>query len=307
MWTERSCASADSIRKQNTVSIEHRSSSRPGRLYVVATPIGNLEDLSPRALRVLNEVTLILAEDTRVSARLLRHYGIRTPMRPYHDHNERKVVAGCIESLLAGWDLALISDAGTPLISDPGFHLVRQAHERGIAVIAVPGPSSIAAALSIAGLPTDRFAFEGFLPAPPAARRKRLAELRADPRTLVFLETPHRIAASLADMVETFGGGRLAALARELTKIHESVTRAPLRELSAAVAAQPERQRGEFVVCVEGAPEVEASTVQAVRVARVLRGFLPAGQAAAAAAQLTGASRNEIYRALQEREASGDG
>lgn len=277
-----------------------------GRLYVVATPIGNLEDISARALRILAEVGLIIAEDTRTSAKLLRHYGIDTPMRSCHEHNERRIAGELVAMLHAGTDLALISDAGTPLVSDPGFDLVRSAHDAGVEVIAIPGPCAVVAALSVAGLPTDRFAFEGFLPAAAAARRRRLSELVSEPRTLVFLEAPHRIAAVIADMAAVLGKERLAALARELTKIHETVVRLPLAELAAAVAGDDDNQRGEMVICVAGSEVRIPVAVEGLRVARLLRQYLNPGQAAAAASEITGVGRNELYRALMASKAPSD-
>src|SRR5690554_4441018 len=189
-----------------------------GTLYVVATPIGNLEDISARALRVLTEVSLIAAEDTRHSTRLLQHFGIRTPLVACHEHNEREEGGRFITRLLAGEDIALISDAGTPLISDPGYHLVRQARAAQVQVVPVPGACALIAALSAAGLPSDRFVFEGFLPAKQVARCTRLETVKADPRTLIFYEAPHRLLDSVADMRDVFGAERPAVLARELTK-----------------------------------------------------------------------------------------
>lgn len=283
-------------------------SVRIGILYVVATPIGNLLDLSPRAQQTLASVERVAAEDTRHSGALLRHFGIHTPLVSVHEHNERDRCAGLVGELLAGQSLALVSDAGTPLISDPGYHLVRAAQAAGIEVVAVPGPSSLIAALSVAGLPTDRFVFEGFLPARSAARRARLSELAAEARTLVLFESSHRIAESLADLAEIFGPTREATVARELTKRYESVRRAGLGTLAAHFAASEEERRGEFVVLVQGAeaPDAEAGAdAGAERVLRLLLAELPLGRAVALAAKITGARRNVLYaRAL---ELSGDG
>ncbi len=194
-----------------------------GTLYVVATPIGNLEDISARALRILNEVALIAAEDTRHSARLLQHFGIKTPLAACHEHNERDEGGRFIQRLLAGDSVALISDAGTPLISDPGYHLVRQARAACVRVVPVPGACALVAALCAAGLPSDRFIFEGFLPAKRTGRRTRLEQLRQEPRTLIFYEAPHRILDCLQDMASVFGGERVAVLGRELTKTFETL------------------------------------------------------------------------------------
>ncbi len=271
-------------------------SNRPGTLYVVATPIGNLEDLSPRAGEVLRGVALILAEDTRVSSRLLSHLAARTPMAAYHDHNERETVPGYLERLLRGESLALVSDAGTPLLSDPGLHLVAAAQAAGVAVRAVPGPSAVVAALSVAGLPASRFAFEGFLPARAGARRTALAALAHEPRTLVFLEAPHRILEMLADAAVAFGPGRRCCVARELTKLHETHYPGTLAEAAQRLAAHPGEQRGEFVVVIEGDTSVaDPSIEEGKRVLTVLLEYLKPGDAATAAAALTGQRRNDLY------------
>ncbi len=283
---------------------------KPGILYVVATPIGNLDDMSPRAREVLRQVDLILAEDTRHSARLLAHFAISTPLQAFHEHNERERLEWACSQLLEGRELALISDAGTPLISDPGYRLVREAHRRGITVTPVPGPSAMMAALSAAGLPTDRFTFEGFLPPRAAARRKRLQGLAEEARTLVFLEAPHRLLQCLEDMVAVFGGEREACLARELTKRHETVRLMPLAELLAWVADDPNQCRGEMVLLVAGAPETAADESNPVETDRLLRALLrrlPVKQAAEVAAEVTGLRRNALYRralALQDGHAN---
>jgi 16S rRNA (cytidine1402-2'-O)-methyltransferase len=285
-------------------------SSKSGVLYVVATPIGNLGDISPRAVSTLKEVNLIAAEDTRHSGALLRHLGIGTPMQALHDHNEREVVPRLLARLEAGESLALISDAGTPLVSDPGFHLVRAARDAGLAVVPVPGPSAMVAALSVAGLPTDRFVFEGFLPARSAARRTRLAELGDEPRTLVFFESTHRILDSLGDMVEVFGPEREAVVARELTKQFETVRGGALAGLLEWVGADANQQRGEFVVLVHGAPAVagEGLDASAERLLAALMEELPLKKAAALTARLSGAKRNLVYqRALELRRDDGEG
>jgi 16S rRNA (cytidine1402-2'-O)-methyltransferase len=272
---------------------------------VVATPIGNLEDLSARALKVLNEVAVIAAEDTRHSARLMQHFGISTPLVACHEHNERDQGGRFLARLQAGEDLALISDAGTPLISDPGYHLVRQARAAGITVVPVPGACALIAALSAAGLPSDRFIFEGFLPAKTAARRARLEQVKEESRTLIFYEAPHRILESLEDMREVFGGERPAVLARELTKAFETLKGSPLAELCAWVAGDSNQQRGECVVLVAGwqAPEGEAAvSVEALRVLNLLLEEMPLKRAAALAAEITGVRKNLLYQvALQQQ------
>lgn len=282
--------------------------SAAGTLFVVATPIGNLDDLSARALKVLGEVALIAAEDTRHSARLMQHFGIGTPLAACHEHNERDEGNRFIERLLAGDDVALISDAGTPLISDPGYHLVRQARAAGIRVVPVPGACALIAALSAAGLPSDRFVFEGFLPAKTVGRRARLELVREEPRTLIFYEAPHRILECLQDMREVFGGERQALLARELTKTFETLQGMPLEQLCEWVAADANQQRGECVVLVAGwqAPEDEAAvSVEALRVLDLLLAEMPLKRAAALAAQITGVRKNLLYQAALERQQDG--
>lgn len=270
-----------------------------GILYVVATPIGNLQDISARALNVLRSVDLIAAEDTRHSARLLDHFGISVPMVACHDHNERSGSGALIERLQAGEQLALISDAGTPLISDPGYHLVRQAREAGVKVVPVPGACAAIAALSAAGLPSDRFVFEGFLPPKGTARRKRLQELADDSRTLIFYEAPHRVLDSVLDMAQELGNDRQAVLARELTKTFETIHDAPLAELAAWIAADSNQQRGECVLLVAGVDdkvgrdEVDA---ESQRVLSLLAAELPLKKAAALTAQITGARKNLLYQ-----------
>jgi len=268
-------------------------------LYVVATPIGNLEDITYRAVRILSEVDLIAAEDTRHSRVLLTHYGIATPMQAFHEHNETQLEGRILERLAQGQSVALVSDAGTPLLSDPGFRLVRAAREAGLPVFVVPGPSAVTAALSVAGLPTDRFAFEGFLPVKSAARKKRLGELGQESRTLVFFESSHRIEAALADMAEVFGAGRQAAVCRELTKKFETVLRGPLSELHGELTRDPNQGRGEFVVIVGGHESgADAALADAHRMALALLEFLPASQAARVAAQLNGVPRRAVYELL---------
>lgn len=275
-----------------------------GTLYVVATPIGNLEDISARALRVLKEVSLIAAEDTRHSSRLLAHFGIQTPLAACHEHNERDEGGRFLDRLRAGDKVALISDAGTPLISDPGYHLVRQARAAGIAVVPVPGACALIAALSAAGLPSDRFIFEGFLPAKAAGRRARLEVLKEEPRTLIFYEAPHRILESLGDFEQVFGGERVAVLGRELTKTFETLKGLPLSELRSWVEADSNQQRGECVLLVEGwqAPQDESAvSAESLRVLDLLLAEMPLKRAAALAAEITGVRKNLLYQTALER------
>ncbi|MGA9575421.1 MAG: 16S rRNA (cytidine(1402)-2'-O)-methyltransferase, partial [Lysobacterales bacterium] len=262
---------------------------------------GNLEDISYRAVRILSEVDLIAAEDTRHSRVLLAHYDITTAMQAFHEHNETQLEGRIIERIAEGQSVALISDAGTPLISDPGYRLVRAAREAGLPVYTVPGPSAITAALSIAGLPPDRFAFEGFLPAKAAARKKKLQALCHENRTLVFFESSHRIEATLADMAEVFGGQRLAAVCRELTKKFETVLRYPLAELNKELVQDTNQSRGEFVVIVDGHQDSqEGALSNAHTMALALMEFLPASQAARVAAQLNDVPRRAVYQLLDK-------
>lgn len=276
----------------------------PGMLYVVATPIGNLDDITGRALRVLREVAVIAAEDTRHSARLLQHFGITTPLVACHEHNERDQGGRFLARLQGGEDVALISDAGTPLISDPGFHLVRQARAAGIRVVPVPGPCALIAALSAAGLPSDRFVFEGFLPAKTAGRLARLEQLKEEPRTLIFYEAPHRLLDCLADLERIMGADRLAVMARELTKAFETFQGLPLGELRAWVAADGNQQRGECVLLVAGwqAPAENSVPAVALRVLELLLKEMPLKRAAALAAEITGVRKNLLYQAALERQ-----
>lgn len=271
-----------------------------GTLYVVATPIGNLEDFSARAIRVLSEVDLIAVEDTRHSAKLLHHYGIHTAVVSVHEHNEREQAPRLIETLRSGKSIALISDAGTPLLSDPGFKLVRAAHAAGVSVVPIPGACAAIAALSAAGLPTDRFAFEGFPPPRAAARRAAFEAMRQERRTIIYYESSHRIVDSLADMVEAFGAERAAVLARELTKKFETIRSGTLAELHRALTQDAHEQLGEFVILIHGAPEVAvAGDPEVDRVLRVLLEAVPLKEAVTITARLTGAHKNELYdRAL---------
>ncbi|MHB8912587.1 MAG: 16S rRNA (cytidine(1402)-2'-O)-methyltransferase [Lysobacter sp.] len=268
----------------------------PGTLHIVATPIGNLGDLSPRALETLKTVAAICAEDTRHTRQLLSHFGLERPLLALHQHNEDAQTAQLVRRLLAGDSLALVSDAGTPLVSDPGFRLVRAAREAGVRVSPVPGACAAIAALSVAGLPSDRFVFEGFLPAKGGARRERLARLAGEPRTLLFYESAHRIEEALADMAGAFGPARPAVLARELTKLFETVLDGPLAELLARVQADPNQRRGEFVLIVEGAgDDADAKVVEGRRLYASLVEYLPPSTAAKLAADLSGAPRKALY------------
>jgi 16S rRNA (cytidine1402-2'-O)-methyltransferase len=279
-----------------------------GRLQVVATPIGNLADLSARAREALLNADVIAAEDTRHTRVLLRAIGSAKPLVSLHEHNESQRTPELLARLAAGETIALVSDAGTPLLSDPGLELVQRAARAGFEVHAIPGPSAITSALAVAGLPTDRFCFEGFLPSRERERRAALAALAHEPRTLVFFEAPHRILRTLADMAEEFGAARPAAVARELTKVHETVYRGTLRELLARAQAEENFQRGEITVVVHGAAAATGGVdeQQLRRTVELLARELPPGRAAAIAAQLTGATRAAAY-ALATRGASGPG
>jgi 16S rRNA (cytidine1402-2'-O)-methyltransferase len=270
-----------------------------GRLWIVATPIGNLDDLSPRAAAVLKNAAIVAAEDTRHSAPLLARAGSAARVVALHEHNEREQAARLVDAIRAGGDVALISDAGTPLVSDPGFRLVRAVREAGFSVSPVPGPCAAIAALSVAGLPSDRFVFEGFLPAKASARRERLQALASEPRTLIVYESSHRIAESLADAADVLGAAREAVLARELTKVFETVIAAPLGEIAARVAADADQRRGEFVLLVGGAADADADArlAEGRRVFALLREELPPAKAAKLAAAITGAARKELYAA----------
>jgi 16S rRNA (cytidine1402-2'-O)-methyltransferase len=273
-----------------------------GSLFIVATPIGNLEDLSPRARDVLAAVDVIAAEDTRHSGRLLKHFGINTALFALHEHNERGATTTLLRRLEEGASVALVSDAGTPLVSDPGFRLVQAAHRHGIRVSPLPGPSAVVAALSVAGLPTDRYCFEGFLPAKKAARRERLAALQDETRSMVFYAAVHRIAAVLEDLAAAFGDAREAFLGRELTKLHEQCGAATLGELLARVQSGQIAAKGEFVIVVAGNPggdaDRHAAGVPADRLLEVLVGVLPGRQAVSIVAEVCNLARNDVYRRM---------
>ncbi len=273
-----------------------------GRLQVVSTPIGNLSDLSSRARQALEEADLVAAEDTRHTQGMLQAIGISKPMVSLHAYNEGQRVPDLLARIGAGEVITLVSDAGTPLLSDPGYELVSGAAAAGYEVRVIPGPSAITAALAVAGLPTSRFCFEGFLPSRSRERRAELARLSRETRTIVFFEAPHRIAETLADLVGEFGGARRAAVARELTKAHETIYRGTLTELVEKAASDPNFQRGEITLVVSGAdeasPRVDSHLLK--RAVELLAKELPPGRAAAIAAQLTGSSRSEAYDLLKD-------
>ncbi|MDY6839925.1 MAG: 16S rRNA (cytidine(1402)-2'-O)-methyltransferase [Pseudomonadota bacterium] len=284
-------------------SSDSRKGESGGTLYVVATPIGNLDDLSPRATRTLASVDVVAAEDTRHSGRLLSHLGIRKRMVALHDHNEKDRAAGILAELQAGRDVALISDAGTPLISDPGYVLVREARAAGHRVSPIPGPCAMVAALSAAGLPTDRFLYLGFLPAKRSGRRASLDLLSSEVATLVFYESPHRILESLRDVAGVLGSDREMVLGREITKTFETFYSGTVAAVLAELERDPHGSRGEFVVMIRGAmaQEVNSETATMVvdQVLRVLLAELPVKKVAKMASELTGLSKNELYpRAL---------
>lgn len=281
---------------------ENDQPEKSGTLYIVATPIGNLDDMSPRAASILSRVSVIAAEDTRHSGRLMQHLGIRKPMMALHDHNERDKAGQVLDRLAAAEDVALISDAGTPLISDPGYVLVREARARGFRVSPVPGACAFVSALSAAGLPTDRFLFEGFLPARRGARKAVLEDLARESATLVFYESPHRIVDTVREIERVMGSERELVLARELTKAFETFYAGGAGSVADALEADPHGSRGEFVVMVHGASETEVAvgSAEVDRVLGLLLEELPVKKAAKLAAELTGRSKNELYqRALE--------
>jgi len=271
-----------------------------GILYVVATPIGNLEDLTPRARQTLASVDLVAAEDTRHTGRLLSHIGVKTRLMALHDHNEEKAAAKVIALLQSGQSVALVSDAGTPLVSDPGYRLVHAAHENDIVVVPIPGASAVTAALSVAGLATDRFCFEGFLPARQAARRKTLQSLQGDTRTLVFYESVHRIQDTLLDMCDVLGEQRLAFIGRELSKMHEQCVQGTLGSLREQLATDGIVSKGEFVVIVAGNETASESSVDVDRLLQELAVHVPVKEAARIAAAVTGGKKNALYQRFLE-------
>jgi len=271
-------------------------SNAPGTLHVVATPIGNLGDLSARALETLKTVDAICAEDTRHTRQLLAHFGLERPLIALHDHNEEAQAAQLVARMQSGETFALVSDAGTPLVSDPGFRLVRAARAGGLRVSPVPGACAAIAALSVAGMPSDRFVFEGFLPAKASGRRERLSRLTSEVRTLIFYESAHRIEESLDDLIAAFGPARRGTIARELTKLFETVLDGTLADLRQRVGADPNQRKGEFVLIVEGAGEdADASIAEGKRLYAKLSEHLKPSQAAKLAAELSGAPRKALY------------
>jgi len=276
-------------------------------LFVVATPIGNLDDLSPRARQVLGTVEIIAAEDTRVTGRLLSHFGIKCRQIALHEHNEESLAARIVEELRDGSSVALVSDAGTPLISDPGYRLLRAAHRAGIRISPIPGASACVSALSASGLPTDRFVFEGFLPARQVARQKRLQVLAGETRTVVFYESVHRIEATLADLIASHGAERQAFIGRELTKLHEQCVAGNLGNLAAMLSDGSIVNKGEFVLAVAGSDErpADADDVNVERLLVALVNELPGKQAVSIAAAATGHNKNDLYRRMLALKESG--
>jgi len=269
-----------------------------GTLYIVATPIGNLQDMSQRAIEILKSVQGIAAEDTRHSASLLRHFLINTPTLALHEHNERERASVLLERLQRGESIALISDAGTPLINDPGYFLVRVARNAGIRVVPIPGPSAVIAALSVSGLPTDRFCFEGFLAAKSKTRLQQLEKLRNETRTLIFYEAPHRVLETLQDMQQIWGIAREVVIARELTKMYETIYSAPLAELIEWVKSDENQQRGEIVLLVRGAEDLptESEKLSVESILTILLNELPLKQAVELTAKITKKRKNDIYQ-----------
>ena len=279
----------------------------PGRIDVVATPIGNLGDLSPRAREALAAADVIAAEDTRHTAGLLKQLGVQRPLVSLHEHNEAARREELVARLRQGARVVLVSDAGTPLVSDPGYLLVRAAVEAGIVVQAVPGPSAVLVALAVSGLPVERFCFEGFLPARGGARRERLRALALEPRTLVFFEAPHRIVETLEDLAGTFGEEREACVARELTKVHESVYRGSLARLLQIAREDANFARGEITLVVAGAsgPEATPDDAFVARAFELISAELPPSRAAAVVAALTGRRKQDVYNRNVKAQAAG--
>lgn len=274
------------------------SASDVPTLYIVPTPIGNLGDITQRALDVLSSVDLIAAEDTRHTGRLLAHFNIQTKTFPLHDHNEQEKAQRLVEQLLAGRSIALVSDAGTPLISDPGYHLVSQCRQAGVKVVPLPGPCAVITALSASGLPSDRFSFEGFLPPKTKARKDKIQEIATDGRTCIFYESPHRITEAINDMLDVLGPDREVVLARELTKTFETIQGLPLGELAQWIAEDDNRRKGEMVILVHGyrPPIIESLPVEATRALSILVAHLPLKTAAAAVAEIYTLKKNALYK-----------
>ena len=276
-------------------------SNRTGTLTIVATPIGNLNDMVPRAVQTLQSVSLIACEDTRHSKKLLDHFSIDKPCVAYHDHGDRKMIDKLLKRLADGEDIALISDAGTPLISDPGYRLVAEARGRGFRVVPIPGACAAIAALSVSGLPTDSFYFGGFLPAKTSHRKTALSELKAASETLIFYEAPHRILDTVADMIELFGEHRQAFIGREISKTFETYLQGNLLELQKQIAADSNQQRGEIVLVIAGASsKVDGVAVDSEKILKLLLKELPASKAASLTAKICGGDKKTIYQsALQ--------
>ena len=283
----------------NKLKTDCTVSSECGVLYVVATPIGNLKDIGARALEILEKVDVIAAEDTRNSKRLLQYYGIATPMMSLHEHNEQQASTRVIGLLQEGRDVALVSDAGTPLISDPGFPLVRECRQQGIRVLPIPGPSALIAALSVSGLPTDRFYFEGFLPRTQQARRKLMERLKNETATLVFYESSHRILHALEDLVAVLGGDRQICIARELSKQFEEILQGRAGDLVKQLSGNANHQKGEFVLMIAGKQQDDADQGVPEEVRELLLMLLeelPVSKAAALTARITGLKKNQLYQ-----------
>jgi 16S rRNA (cytidine1402-2'-O)-methyltransferase len=270
-------------------------------LHVVATPIGNLDDITLRALRVLAEVDIIAAEDTRRTRKLLSHHGINTPLLALHEHNEEQITPQLVKEITEGKSLALVSDAGTPLLSDPGYRLIRAAAGAGITVSAIPGASAVTAALSICGLATDRFVFEGFLPQKQSARLGLLASMKEEQRTIVLFESSHRIVACLQDIETELGAGRQAAICREMTKQFETVLRGSIADLRQRLEEDPNQRKGEFVIVLSGGDaDYPLALGKAMELGRALQEYLSMSQAARVAARVCGVSRRELYDLLEQ-------
>lgn len=281
-------------------------SIKPSTLYIVATPIGNLGDITLRAIETLKNVDLIAAEDTRHSGLLLQHFAIEGRLYPLHDHNEQQKTDALIEKLKSGLSIALISDAGTPLINDPGYHLVKACYQNQITVVPVPGACAAITALSVSGLPTDRFCYEGFLPAKSKARIDLLTQLKQEPRTVVFYESTHRILDSLQDMLDVYGPEKIVVLAKELTKSWETIIHSPLKNLIEWLKADDNRRKGEFVLIVEGYDKVNEQEIDpdAIKLLNRLQQEIPLKKAAGIVAEIYGLKKNQLYQLGLEQKTS---
>lgn len=281
-------------------------SIKPSTLYIVATPIGNLGDITLRAIETLKNVDLIAAEDTRHSGLLLQHFAIEGRLYPLHDHNEQQKTEALIEKLKSGLSIALISDAGTPLINDPGYHLVKACYRNQITVVPVPGACAAITALSVSGLPTDRFCYEGFLPAKSKARIDLLTQLKQEPRTVVFYESTHRILDSLQDMLNVYGPEKIVVLAKELTKSWETIIHSPLKDLIEWLKADNNRRKGEFVLIVEGYDKVNEQEIDpdAIKLLNRLQQEIPLKKAAGIVAEIYGLKKNQLYQLGLEQKTS---